>query len=86
MNCIEATAGVAGHLEDFKNFATDFSLLLASDGRKEQVGRAEEMAQRFGQLAVINCSYFEGEDEILGYHERLGHVLQVPAFLGVKSR
>lgn len=54
-----------------------FSLLLASDGqRKARLGRAEEIATRFGQLAVINCSYFDQQDQILGYHERLGHVLQ----------
>ena len=54
-----------------------FSLLLASDRQgKTKVSRAEEMASRFGQLAVINCSYFDEADDVLGYHERLGHVLE----------
>ena len=54
-----------------------FSLLLASDRQgKGKLGRAEEMARRFGQLAVINCSYFDEKDRVLGYHERLGHILE----------
>lgn len=53
-----------------------FSLLLASDRKgKSRVARAEEMVSRFGQLAVVNCSYFDSDDRVLGYHERLGHVL-----------
>lgn len=54
-----------------------FSLLLASDRQgKAKVSRAEEMASRFGQVAVINCSYFDEADRVLGYHERLGNVLE----------
>lgn len=61
-----------------------FSLLLASDGQgKARLSRAEEMARRFGQLAVINCSYFDQHDRILGYHQRYGHVLSERAEGGV---
>lgn len=53
-----------------------FSLLLASDGKgKSAVARADDILARFGQLAVINCSYFDDEERVLGYHERLGRVL-----------
>lgn len=53
-----------------------FSLLLASDRKgKGRTARAEEMRIAFGQTAVINCSYFDEQEAILGYHERLGHIL-----------
>ena len=61
-----------------------FSLLLASDGQgKAKLSQAEAMARRFGQLAVINCSYFDQQERILGYHERYGQVLSERAEGGV---
>ena len=61
-----------------------FSLLLASDRQgKAKVGQAEEMARRFDQLAVLNCSYFDEKDRVLGYHERFGQVLSERADGGV---
>ena len=55
-----------------------FNLLLASDLKqlqKKSAG-AQEMAQGLNQLAVVNSSYFGHDMEILGYTERLGHVLK----------
>ena len=53
-----------------------FRLLLASDAKgKSRVARADEMLARFHQLAVINCSYFDENQRVLGYHERDGRVL-----------
>jgi uncharacterized protein YigE (DUF2233 family) len=53
-----------------------FSLLLASDRKgKSRMARAEEMVKKFQLTAVINCSYFDEQEQLLGYHERLGHVL-----------
>lgn len=53
-----------------------FSLLLASDLKgKSKTARADQMLRAFGLTAVINCSYFDERDSLLGYHERLGHVL-----------
>lgn len=53
-----------------------FNLLLASDLKTgKKTASAEKMAKKFGQLAVINSSYFGHNLEILGYAERLGHVL-----------
>ncbi len=53
-----------------------FSLLLASDRKgKGRTARAPEMRTAFAQTAVINCSYFDHDDQVLGYHERLGHVI-----------
>jgi uncharacterized protein YigE (DUF2233 family) len=54
-----------------------FALLLASDRKgKSPVARAEEMRTDMKQLAVINCSYFDQRQRILGYHERMGQILQ----------
>lgn len=53
-----------------------FSLLLASDRKgKGRVARAEPIRSAFAQTAVINCSYFDEAERLLGYHERLGKVL-----------
>lgn len=53
-----------------------FSLLLASDAKgKSRVARANEMLARFHQVAVINCSYFDENQRVLGYHERAGTVM-----------
>ena len=53
-----------------------FSLLLASDRKgNSRVARAEEMLKEFQLTAVINCSYFDEQEQPLGYHERLGRVL-----------
>jgi Phosphodiester glycosidase len=52
-----------------------FNLLLGSDRKKGKTATAQEMLTDFGQIAVINSSYFGHQDEILGYAERLGMVL-----------
>ena len=54
-----------------------FNLLLAGDlkGTKAKSAGAQDMAKGLSQLAVINSSYFGHDMEILGYAERLGHVL-----------
>jgi uncharacterized protein YigE (DUF2233 family) len=53
-----------------------FHLILASDRKgKSRVARADEILKAFDLLAVINCSYFDSDDQLLGYHQRLGHVL-----------
>lgn len=53
-----------------------FSLLLASDiHRNSRTAQASEIATHFAQNAVINCSYFDGADEVIGLHQRLGHTL-----------
>lgn len=54
-----------------------FNLLLASDlkGTKAKSATAQAMAQGLDQVAVVNSSYFGHQMEILGYAERLGHVL-----------
>lgn len=53
-----------------------FSLLLATDLKKgRNHATAVEIAQQFQQTAVINSSYFGHKNEILGYAERYGQVL-----------
>ncbi len=53
-----------------------FSLLLASDlNKNSRISQAAEIATKFGQQAVINCSYFDGADAVIGLHQRLGHTL-----------
>jgi len=53
-----------------------FNLLLASDLKgKQEVSTARAVAEALGQTAVVNSSYFGHQNEILGYTERLGHVL-----------
>ena len=54
-----------------------FQLLLASDRKgKERVATAADMVSAFDLTAAINCSYFDEDAQVLGYHERLGHVLE----------
>lgn len=52
-----------------------FRLLLAKDGGHKPTATAAEMLDRHDLLAVINSSYFGHRDEILGYAQRSGEVL-----------
>ena len=54
-----------------------FNLLLASDLKQRSVTKtsARTIQQKFSQLAVINSSYFGHRNEVLGYAERYGQVL-----------
>lgn len=55
--------------------AVDFHLLMADDKSGPEITTADEMVKRFGLLAAINSSYFGHANELLGYAERKGHVL-----------
>ena len=50
-------------------------LLLASDESAKSSASARDMLLRHKLLAAVNSSYFGHEDEILGYAERSGEVL-----------
>jgi exopolysaccharide biosynthesis protein len=53
-----------------------FNLLLATDLKSQpSAATASQVAEELGQIAVINSSYFGHNLEVLGYTERLGHVL-----------
>lgn len=54
----------------------DFNLLTAPDlAGQPKKSTAAEMARAFNQDLVINSSYFDTADQILGYTERLGNTL-----------
>jgi exopolysaccharide biosynthesis protein len=53
-----------------------FNLLLATDLKGQpRSATASKVAEELGQIAVFNSSYFGHEMEVLGYTERLGHIL-----------
>ena len=52
------------------------NLLLSTDLKdKPDATTALRIGRELGQIAVINSSYFGHQNEVLGYTERLGHVL-----------
>lgn len=62
------------------------NLLLAGDLKeKSEATTASRVARELGQVAVINSSYFGHKMEILGYTERLGHVLNSEVPEGIFS-
>lgn len=62
------------------------SLLLARDLKdRPEATTASRIAQELGQLAVFNSSYFGPRMEVLGYTERLGHVLNPEVPEGIFS-
>lgn len=52
-----------------------FHLLLGGDGGHKSVATADEMVDRHRLISAVNSSYFGRQNEILGYAERAGEVL-----------
>ncbi len=52
-----------------------FNLLLGTDRKAQRTATAREMQKAFKQIAVVNSSYFDDRERILGYAERVGQVV-----------